>query len=255
MPWGWIFAQIIGDGRSTEVAKIMVVHLTFDLFMAKSSLLPYVFVWAPYICIGKMLRIFKRLLHWSLWANVAQILCRASLGQGKERLLKWLWFIDQDGPPPPPPPPYMVKILKNLLLQNRRCLGAESLHKSSGTGGLPKLLKWWSYIKFDLWSLLGAGERKIVKMIVVHWLRWPPCPYMVKTFEDLLLQNQISLWALSLHKSSGTGDLPKLLKSWSYLDYWPFYGKVKFDSSCICMGPIYTFMWEKCWEFIFWTFL
>ena len=29
--------------------------LTFDLFKARSSLLPYAFVWAPYICIGKML--------------------------------------------------------------------------------------------------------------------------------------------------------------------------------------------------------
>ena len=31
MPWGWIFAQIIGGRRSTKVAKIMVVqwHLTF----------------------------------------------------------------------------------------------------------------------------------------------------------------------------------------------------------------------------------
>ena len=29
----------------------------FDLFTARSSLLPYVFVWAPYICMGKMLRI------------------------------------------------------------------------------------------------------------------------------------------------------------------------------------------------------
>ena len=29
--------------------------LTFDLFMARSSLLMYAFVWAPYICIIKML--------------------------------------------------------------------------------------------------------------------------------------------------------------------------------------------------------
>ena len=35
--------------------------------------------------------------------------------------------------------------------------------------------------------------------------------------KNLLLQNQISPGALSLHKSSGT-DLPKLLKWWSYVD-------------------------------------
>ena len=35
----------------------------------------------------------------------------------------------------------MGKTFKNLLLQNRACLVAESLHISSGMGGLPKLLK------------------------------------------------------------------------------------------------------------------
>ena len=44
----------------------------------------------------------------------------------------------------------MVKTFKNLLLQNRGCLQAESLHKPSGTGGLPKLLKCWLYTEFDL---------------------------------------------------------------------------------------------------------
>ena len=28
----------------------------FDLFTARSSLLPYAFVWAPYMCMGIMLR-------------------------------------------------------------------------------------------------------------------------------------------------------------------------------------------------------
>ena len=35
----------------------MVVWLTFDLFMARSSLLPYTSVWAPSVCMGKMLSI------------------------------------------------------------------------------------------------------------------------------------------------------------------------------------------------------
>ena len=106
-------------------------------------------------CIGENVENFKWLLLWSLWANVAQILYGASLGWGNERLLKWSQSIDQD---------------------------------------------------------------------------------MIKTFKNPLLQNQISPGALSLHKSSGTGDLPKLLKWWSYVDVWPFYGKVKFASPCICMG-------------------
>ena len=83
-----------------------------------------------------------------------------------------------------------------------------------------------------MWSLLRLGEWKIAKMVTVHWPRWLPCPYMVKTLKNLLLQNQISPGALSLHKSSGTGDLQKILKWWSYIDIWPFYGKIKFASQC-----------------------
>ena len=37
-----------------------------------------------------------------------------------------------------------------------------------------------------------AGEWKIAKMGMVHWSKWLPCPYMVKTFKNLLLHNQIS---------------------------------------------------------------
>ena len=108
-----------------------------------------------------------------------------------------------------------------------------------------------------MWSLLRLGERKIAKMVAVHWPRWPPCPYMVKTFKSLP-QNRRCLWAEYLHKSSGTGGLPKLLKWWSYIDVWPFYSEVKFASICICMGPIHlygknvdSFKWLLLWSF--WT--
>ena len=73
-----------------------------------------------------------------------------------------------------------------------------------------------------MWSLFGEGEQKIAKMVMVHWPKWLPCPYMVKTFKNLLLQNQISPWPYSLHKLWGTGDLPNLLKWWSYVNVWPF---------------------------------
>ena len=46
----------------------------------------------------------------------------------------------------------MVKTFKNLILQNRGRLGAESLLKSSGTGGLPKLLKNGPTLTFDLFT-------------------------------------------------------------------------------------------------------
>ena len=99
-----------------------------------------------------------------------------------------------------------------------------------------------------IWSHLRVGKQKIAKIVAVRWPRWPPCPYMVKTFKNLLLQNRECLGAESWHKSSGTRGLPKLLKELSYVDIWPFYGKVKFASLCICMSPI-TFVWENCWEY------
>ena len=143
----------------------------------------------------------------------------------------------------------MGKTFKHLVLQNRGCLMAEPLHISSETGGLPKLVTngrtwtvdlfmvWSSLLPYAfvwekcsefqttssleplsqfcsnfIWNLLRLGEWKIAKLVVVSWPRWPPCPYMVKTFKNLLLQNRGCLGAESLHKSLGTGGLPKLLK-------------------------------------------
>ena len=61
------------------------------------------------------------------------------------------------------------------------------------------------------------GEQKIAKMVAVRRPRWPPCPYTVKTFKNLL-HNRGCLGAESLHESSGTGGQPKLLKELSYID-------------------------------------
>ena len=167
---------------------------------------------------GKNVQNFKRLLLWSLWANVARISFRAYLGQWNERLLSRT---------------------KDALWQNL----CTNHHGGEGY----QLLKWWLYIGIwplygkiicfcmhlygshtfvwkkmfrgsrgevvwnsehffpykcigkhlgqccsnFIWSLLGAGERKIAKMGMVHWSKWLLCPYMVKTFKNLL-QNQIS---------------------------------------------------------------
>ena len=64
---------------------------------------------------------------------------------------------------------------------------------------------------------------------------------MVKTSKNLLLQNQGCLGDVSLHKSSGTRGLPKLLKEWLQIDVGPFYGEVKFASLSVCMGTIYLY--------------
>ena len=90
--------------------------LTFNLFTARSGLLLYAFVWAPYICMEKML------------------------------------------------------IISNGF--------------SSEASG-PVLLKFHAEPPW-------AGEWKIAKMGMVHWSKWLPCPYMVKTFKNPLLHNQIS---------------------------------------------------------------
>ena len=62
------------------------------------------------------------------------------------------------------------------------------------------------------------GKQKIAKIVAVRGPRWPPCPYMVKTFKNLLLHNLGCLEAESLHESSGTRGQPKLLKELSYVD-------------------------------------
>ena len=43
--YGWTFTYIIGNRRSTKVAKIMVVHCHLTFFTVRSILLPYAFVW------------------------------------------------------------------------------------------------------------------------------------------------------------------------------------------------------------------
>ena len=74
----------------------------------------------------------------------------------------------------------MVKTFKNLLLQNGGRLGAESLLKSLGTGGLPKLL--------------NNGCTSLLPYAFV----WE------KTFKNLSLQNRGCLMAESLHILLGT---------------------------------------------------
>ena len=36
----------------------------------------------------------------------------------------------------------------------------------------------------------GGGERTFIQIVLVTWPRWLPRPYRVKTFKNLLLQNQ-----------------------------------------------------------------
>ena len=111
MPWGPVFAQIIRDGRSTKVAKMMVLHWLLT-FLWRGQLCFPMHLYGPIHLYGKNVEIFKQLL-WSLWASVAQISSGASLGQGNERVSQ-----NSHGPFGRwQPCPYMVKTFENLLLQ------------------------------------------------------------------------------------------------------------------------------------------
>ena len=97
---------------------------------------------------------------------------------------------------------------------------------------------WANFAQISYGASLGWGNEKLLKWSRC-WPRWPPRPYMEKTFKNLLLQNQECLGAEPLLKSSGMGGLPTLLKELLYVDVWPFYGKVKFASLCIWMGKTF----------------
>ena len=72
-------------------------------------------------------------------------------------------------------------------------------------------------------------------MVQVTWPRWPPCPYMVKTFKNLLLQNQKSYDLETWHVALGTQGLRSLFKWWPWVDLDLYYGKVK-------LGHLYVWM-------------
>ena len=73
-------------------------------------------------------------------------------------------------------------------------------------------------------SLLGQENERLLKWAWSIDQNGCHAHIMVKKiFTNLLLHNQISPGPLSLHKLWGTGELPKLLKWWFYVDVWPFY--------------------------------
>ena len=56
-------------------------------------------------------------------------------------------------------------------------------------------LKPLSQLKSNSLTLCGVGEQKFVHNVRVTWPRWPPYPYMVKTFENLLRRNRMAWYA------------------------------------------------------------
>ena len=89
----------------------------------------------------------------------------------------------------------MVKTFKNLL-QNRECLGAEPLKESSGTGGLPKLLKELPYVDV----LPFYGKVKFASL----------CICMGKTFKNLC-QNRACLMAANIIGNRRATKIAKIM--------------------------------------------
>ena len=100
-----------------------------------SSLLPNACVWAPYICMGKMLRISNDFYSEDFGPILLEFHLKPPWGRGTKDCLNVCGPLTKMAAMTI----YRVKPFKNL--QNRGCFQAESLHKSSERGGLPKLLK------------------------------------------------------------------------------------------------------------------
>ena len=81
-----------------------------------------------------------------------------------------------------------------------------------------------------IWSLHGMGERKFVQTVPVS------CLYMVKHKKNLFIRNQKANGLETWYAASGAQVLPSLVKWWPCVDHDLFYGKVKFDPLCFCMG-------------------
>ena len=71
-----------------------------------------------------------------------------------------------------------------------------------------------------MWTLCGMGKSKWVQMVYVTWPRWPPCPYMVKTFKDLLW-NEKSWWPWNLLNSIGYSSTATFVQMMTLGWPWP----------------------------------
>ena len=77
-------------------------------------------------------------------------------------------------------------------------------------------------------------------MVQVIWPRCSPCPYMVKTFKNILLQNKKSYDLEIWHVALGAQALQILYKWWPWVDLYLFYGKVKLGHLYFWMGKTVT---------------
>ena len=72
-------------------------------------------------------------------------------------------------------------------------------------------------------SLRGSREQNSIQTIQVTLSIWPPCLYMVKTFKNLILQNQLTDFLEPWYVSLNTRVLPRLYKWWPLVDLYLFH--------------------------------
>ena len=103
-------------------------------------------------------------------------------------------------------------------------------------------------------------------MVLHHWTRWLPCPYMVKTLENLLLRNLKKVWGwilvYSIRDPRSTKFVQMMILGWSFT----FLGHcqisvlvaVEILEEC-CMGSANMQWWANCgpWASCFklWSYL
>ena len=68
-------------------------------------------------------------------------------------------------------------------------------------------MKLYDYVE----KVYGSLGMKIYKISWDTWPRWPPCPCMVKTFKNLLLQQQLTDGLVTWFVALGTRVQPRLL--------------------------------------------
>ena len=96
---------------------------------------------------------------------------------------------------------------------------------------------WANFAQISYGTSLGWGNERLLKWLWSFVLDVPNAHIWKKSFKKSFPELGMS-WGWIFAQIIGDEGILKLLKWWSYIDVWPFYGEVKFASLCICMGPI-----------------
>ena len=156
----------------------------FDLFMARSSLLPYAFAVFEIFPTdaGQLSDKLKFLAGQNKILQDRRLVCyqiTISFCQKSQDICQTNWTFLQDRMKICQFCQTVLQFSQRLHLYGHHTFVWEKCWEFQTTSPLMPLGQCCSNF---MWSLLRFGERKIAKMVAVHWPKWLPCPYMVKTF-------------------------------------------------------------------------